>query len=276
MDIPYTIYQPMTNEEEFSLFREFQALKKLEIDLYGEPEVSNTEVLSMIIRPSHRDKQRNSLNKYIESKKEQSDSLIELQKRKEEIVEKVIRHNTGFVISEANKILSEKHYDQEDQDDVRADLISNGLLGLMRAVENFDPDLGVPFISYAGFSIRSSMVVAGLQSHPIAIKSNLNFHPKWLRVDDDDENFVLSTTSDPSIDYEEREAIDNIRQEVEKLDPIEAYTVLVNLGFDCRPTNMEKIGQDLGLARTMVQNINKIALSKIATEGYLEDYKYSY
>jgi RNA polymerase primary sigma factor len=38
-----------------------------------------------------------------------------------------------------------------------ADLVQEGVLGLLRALERFDPDRGVPFVAYAGWWLRQAM-----------------------------------------------------------------------------------------------------------------------
>lgn len=63
--------------------------------------------------------------------------------------DKVINANLKFVILLANKFKM-KGMDVED-------LISSGNIGLVKAVERFNPELNVPFTSYAAYWIEQSM-----------------------------------------------------------------------------------------------------------------------
>jgi RNA polymerase primary sigma factor len=65
-----------------------------------------------------------------------------------------------------------------------SDLVAEGNLGLMRAAEEFDPDVGVRFSTYAAWwikqSIKRAMINAG---QPIAIPAYLNkLITKWRRA----------------------------------------------------------------------------------------------
>jgi RNA polymerase primary sigma factor len=61
------------------------------------------------------------------------------------------------------------------------DLISEGNLGLMNAVERFDPDRGAKLSSYAVFWIRQSIRRA-LANHSRTIRLPVHVHDKLLRV----------------------------------------------------------------------------------------------
>ena len=67
------------------------------------------------------------------------------------------------------------------------DLIQEGNLGLLRAVDRFDPERGVPFASYAQLWIRQAIQLAFLnQADPVHIPINLGrLAARWRRVDQD-------------------------------------------------------------------------------------------
>lgn len=75
--------------------------------------------------------------------------IIKAQNGDNRAKDKVITANLKFVILLANKFKI-KGMDVED-------LISSGNIGLVRAVEKFNPKLNVPFTSYAAYWIQQSM-----------------------------------------------------------------------------------------------------------------------
>lgn len=93
------------------------------------------------------------INKYPVLSPEEEDKLVQLvvagdQKAKE----KLINSNLRFVVTVA------KQY--QNQGLLLVDLINEGNLGLIKAVEKFDPTRGFKFISYAVWWIRQSIMLA--------------------------------------------------------------------------------------------------------------------
>lgn len=78
-----------------------------------------------------------------------NDELIALVEQGEKAKARMVTANVRLVFSMARKM---RHGDLEFSDHVQ-----NGILGLMRAVEMFDPDLGLQFSTYAHWWIRQGM-----------------------------------------------------------------------------------------------------------------------
>ncbi|MGE3991056.1 sigma-70 family RNA polymerase sigma factor [Pseudorhodoplanes sp.] len=78
-----------------------------------------------------------------------NDDLIALVEQGEKAKARMVTANIRLVFSMARKM---RHGDLEFSDHVQ-----NGILGLMRAVEMFDPDLGLQFSTYAHWWIRQGM-----------------------------------------------------------------------------------------------------------------------
>ncbi|HHH76714.1 MAG TPA: sigma-70 family RNA polymerase sigma factor, partial [Phycisphaerae bacterium] len=96
--------------------------------------------------------------------------------------EQMIRANLRLVVKIA------KEYSNPGM--TLGDLVAEGNLGLMRAVEEFDPDAGVRFSTYAAWwikqSIKRAMINAG---QPIHIPAYLvKLITKWRRVSNQLEN----------------------------------------------------------------------------------------
>ena len=63
-----------------------------------------------------------------------------------------------------------------------ADLVQEGVLGLLRAVERFDPDRGVPFVAYAGWWLRQAMQQAiAEQSRSVRLPTHVLWDIHQLR-----------------------------------------------------------------------------------------------
>ncbi len=79
--------------------------------------------------------------------------------------ELLVRSNLRFVVTVARRY---QYYGI-----ALMDLINEGNLGLIRAVEKFDPDMGYHFISYAVWSIRQAIMQAVQQkSNPVRLPIN--------------------------------------------------------------------------------------------------------
>ena len=110
--------------------------------------------------------------------KEEEYSLVKRMKLGDaEAKEKLITSNLRFVVSvankEARKRFSHLRDDPSEYDEAKSDLISEGNLGLMKAIERFDETQGYKLISYAVFWIRQAMIVYSLnQSHTVRLPSN--------------------------------------------------------------------------------------------------------
>ncbi len=111
------------------------------------------------------------------SAEEERDLARQIQQNSDPMArEQMIRANLRLVVKIA------KEYSNPGM--TLGDLVAEGNLGLMRAVEEFDPDAGVRFSTYAGWwikqSIRRAMINAG---QPIHIPAYLvKLISKWRRT----------------------------------------------------------------------------------------------
>ncbi len=86
------------------------------------------------------------------SREEEAELLQRAKQGDREAIEKLIKHNLRFVVRIA------KQYDGLGVP--LPDLIDEGNLGLMRAIERFDPSKGVRFLTYAIWWIRQAILRA--------------------------------------------------------------------------------------------------------------------
>jgi RNA polymerase primary sigma factor len=113
--------------------------------------------------------------------------------------DKVIKANLRFVVKIANEYA--------DKGMPLMDIISEGNLGLFRAMETFDPARGIKFITYAKWWIRQCIIHALIyKSHLIRIpQSQLRKLRRTKRVI---QNLVKKYNRTPT-DYEIEESLDN-------------------------------------------------------------------
>jgi RNA polymerase primary sigma factor len=221
--------------------------------------------------------------------------------------ERFAQANLRLVVSQAKRYRSQ--YGIEF-----IDLIQEGNLGLIRAVEKFDWRRGFKFSTYATWWIRQSMqravaeksrtvrlpnslhdTLVTLNSTRNRLLSELGREPtpeelsyeSGLALDAVVEAQLVNDSvsleapvgedgavlgdfvahhdeEDPVRETEKADAIESLREAINRLPEREAYILSMRVGFeDGLPRTHEEIGGNLGLGPTRVRSIEKLALSKL-------------
>jgi RNA polymerase sigma factor (sigma-70 family) len=90
-----------------------------------------------------------------------ADGSIPTDSRSSEVIRRGLQAQHGLVLSNIRLAMDiAKRYENRGLE--REDLLQEGIIGLMRAVESFDPDLGFRFSTYATWWIRQSVTRAVL------------------------------------------------------------------------------------------------------------------
>jgi RNA polymerase primary sigma factor len=183
--------------------------------------------------------------------------------------QKLVRHNLAFVVAIARK---------QRRGTVRLDdVIQEGNVGLMRAVEKFDPDAGTRFSTYAVWWIRAyigkylkearssvrpqSGTVAQADFSLDSAVDDENETTHLERIEDDapgPEESYLSTEADGEV----RDALGRIRKRVGEL----GWDIIHNRLQQDQPRTLEEIGKRWGVSRERVRQV------ELRTKQFLAHY----
>jgi len=172
--------------------------------------------------------------------------------------EKLIEHNLRLVAH-----IVKKYYSTSKNQD---DLLSIGTIGLIKAVDSFNPDNGAKFATYASKCLQNEILMYFRAQKKIAPEISIN-----ESIDSDKDGNPLTYIDIISCDDTIAEDIDR-RISCEKaiqtvktlLTGREREIIVLRYGLDNRrPLTQREIAAKLGISRSYVSRIEKAALEKI-------------
>lgn len=157
-----------------------------------------------------------------------------------------------------------------------SDLISEGNLGMIKAIQKFDPDKNVKFISYAVWWVRNAMQEF-IKRRQLALsiekeEDTLNVTVTEHRLKDCDDDYV--TKADVILSNEEDEEMNELHKNqrkivdrlLSKLSSREKYIVEEYYGINGKEKNLEEIGIELKITKERVRQIKEQSLKKLRSE----------
>ena len=219
----------------------------------------------------------------------QSEGLT--QRQRDEINQEILEGNLRFVITVA------KQYQNQGLD--FPDLIAEGNLGLLKAIQNFDWSKNLRFISYAVWWVKQS-ILQSLNDNARTIRLPVNVVQDLQRAKKEveskggklDERFELLPSIidlDMNINEEGDTLVDIIKNEdadmpdavfnnkdvlkteliglLDILDERERVIILDYFGLSGTPRTLEDIGSDFNLTKERVRQIKEKALRKLRNES---------
>lgn len=163
------------------------------------------------------------------------------------------------------------------------DLISEGNMGLIKAIDKFDVNRDVKFISYAVWWIRQSIQEYLKKKQTTDSFERLDDDNAQMggkhRLHNDDDDFadsyeldermsVLDDTFSNNLDGKQKLLINNL---LSKLDTRAQFIIKSYYGFDSDSMTLEEIGKKLNLSRERVRKIKEKNLRILRSELLLLD-----
>jgi RNA polymerase sigma-32 factor len=190
----------------------------------------------------------------------------------EEAGQQIINANLRFVVKVSQKYFKSGHSLLE--------IIQEGNVGMMRALDKFDPDRGVPFIYYATWWIEAmikTFIYKGSKAHTgkLGYAKDLYSLDEPIGIDDNDKNCwvdFLPADTDVEKQYFDDERSRNISSLFnhcfKSLSEREAYIINQRFYAD-PPLTLAEVGSRLGVSKERVRQLQMCSMEKI--KQVLED-----
>ncbi len=174
------------------------------------------------------------INKIPLLSREEEDKYARLsQSGDEKAKEILIKSNLRFVVSIAKKY--------QTSGISLLDLINEGNMGLIKAAEKYDPDMGYHFISYAVWWIRQSILHAISQKVSL-IRIPMNRSAELLKIENVHKNLENRLGREPSIN-EISEELDIVDSEIQHLKNISQNIISLDATIN--------VGEDISMISTL-------------------------
>lgn len=151
-----------------------------------------------------------------------------------------------------------------------SDLISEGNVGLIRAIEKFDPERGYKAISYAVWWIKQAILEALEKRNSMggdelpSERTNVDTET----IDDDTQSLTTNNTDEATITEEDEGGNEDKRTKLigllNVLDDRENEIISRNFGLNgSQPQTLEEIGEALNISKERVRQLKEVALKKM-------------
>ena len=175
--------------------------------------------------------------------------------------EHLIEHNLRLVAH-----IVKKYYSSSKNQD---DLVSIGTVGLIKAIDSYDPDNGTKFATYAGRCLQNEILMHFRSQKKLSNEVSLS---ETIDTDKDGNPLTYSDiiscedtiAEDLSFKISSQKALRIIKYQ---LTPRERQILVLRYGLNNKkPITQREIAATLGISRSYVSRIEKSAIEKIRNE----------
>ena len=170
----------------------------------------------------------------------------------------LIEHNLRLVAHIAKKY----YYSGCDSDD----LISIGTIGLIKAIDSFNPDSGTRFATYAGKCLQNEILMYFRAQKKQALESSLS---DTVETDKDGNPLtymdIISSDDDITEKIDLKIKVEKLMKGInEKLLPIERQIIILRYGLGfTKPITQREVAEKLGISRSYVSRLESGAIKKL-------------
>lgn len=195
------------------------------------------------------------------SPEEEKDLIKKLQQGDKLARTVLIERNLRLVAKIANK-LKDRGVDKQD-------LFQNGVVGLIKAVETFNPDKSFKFSSYAGVCIQNEMLMS-LRKHKssdrcISISEPLDFDKDGTALELQDTLMAQDVPVDEQV--ENNMEAERLEKALKKLSRREQLVLMLRFGLFGHPElTQREVGEKLSISRSFISRIESNSINKLSRE----------
>jgi RNA polymerase sigma factor (sigma-70 family) len=178
--------------------------------------------------------------------------IEDLQEQANEVKDLLIKANMRLVVN-----IAKRHAAQTDN---FFELLSDGNMSLIRAVEKFDFGRGFKFSTYASWAIMKNFART-IPDEKHRRERFVTGHDEVFEVAPDtrtDEHEIVAT---------HERATHSVNRLLEYLEPREREIIRLRAGLDENPRTLEQIGQQFGITKERVRQLNARAMKKLRSLG---------
>lgn len=207
----------------------------------------------------------NDINKFSPLSKDEEISLWERYKKNNDIAarDKIIKSNLKFVASVAKPYIG--------MGLSYSDLIAEGNLGLMKAMEKFKYEKGYKTISYSVWWIRQNILEALKKRNLLKGDELNNTDIQENENETDDEEIIEPENYVDQFNFDNLNVMDDSKVVKNLMDVLtEREKEVISSYFGLNSTDemtLEEIGEDFGLTKERIRQIKECALKKLRTEA---------